>query len=74
MESLKTRLSGRGTDTDTSLAKRLATAIEEIKYAQTGAHDLIIINDNLDTTYDKFRRVALGEVEPGDSLPQLLEE
>lgn len=33
MEVLEARLRGRGTETDDKIAKRLATAVEEIAYA-----------------------------------------
>jgi len=72
MESLEDRLKARATDSDAALRKRLATAIKELQYAQTGAHDVVLVNDDLDRTYEKFKNVALGEEEKGDELPQLL--
>lgn len=74
LPSLKSRLTGRGTDSDSSIQKRLTTAIREIQYAQEGPHDIVIVNDDLDRTYDQFKRVALGEDVAGDALPRLLEE
>ena len=53
------------------MAKRLATALREIEYAKEGAHDLVIVNDDLDRAYDLFKRVALGEKIESDSLPSL---
>ena len=46
-------------------------AMKEIDYAKEGAHDLVIVNDNLDRAYDLFKRVALGEKIVSDSLPLL---
>lgn len=73
LTSLKSRLSGRGTETQESVAKRLATALKEIAYAkQPGVHDLVIVNDDLDRAYDLLERIALGEEDvTADKLPQL---
>ena len=53
------------------MAKRLATALKEVEYAKEGAHDLVIVNEDLDRAYEKFRRVALGEPITPDNLPPL---
>ena len=68
---LRERLQGRGTETEASTAKRLATALKEIEYAKEGAHDLVIVNDDLDRAYELFRKVALGEQIDSDTLPPL---
>ncbi|CDO77657.1 hypothetical protein BN946_scf184969.g8 [Trametes cinnabarina] len=68
---LRERLKGRGTESEASVAKRLATALKEIEYAKEGAHDLVIVNDDLDRAYEKFKRVALGEPIESDPLPPL---
>ncbi|KAJ3026099.1 UNVERIFIED_CONTAM: hypothetical protein HDU68_006208 [Siphonaria sp. JEL0065] len=44
IQDLEKRLRGRGTETEESLAKRLGAAQSEIDYAETGAHDKIVIN------------------------------
>ncbi len=52
MPILETRLRGRGTEKEESIQKRLAQARNELEYSQTeGAHDLIIVNDDLETAY-----------------------
>lgn len=71
LAELRARLQGRGTETGVAVAKRLATALREIEYAKEGAHDLVIVNDDLDRAYEKFRRVALGEPIVSDNLPPL---
>ena len=71
LAALRTRLRGRGTEDDAAVAKRLATALKEIEYAKEGAHDLVIVNDDLNRAYGKFQRVALGEPIESDSLPPL---
>ena len=70
MQSLKERLVGRATDSEEQVQKRLLTAIEEIRYAHTGAHDIVLVNDSLDQSYDKFKRVAIGDGDvESDVLP-----
>lgn len=72
MTALRARLQGRGTETDASVQKRLATAIKEIQYAkEPNAHDLVIVNDDLERAYELFKKVALGEKVDGDVLPPL---
>ncbi|KAI6001018.1 P-loop containing nucleoside triphosphate hydrolase protein [Pisolithus orientalis] len=72
MGVLRERLRGRATDSEEAIQKRLATAIVEISYArEEGACDYIIVNDDLDTAYNKFRDVALGNPIQGDTLPPL---
>ncbi|KAI0285946.1 guanylate kinase [Russula aff. rugulosa BPL654] len=71
---LRDRLTGRGTESVAAVEKRLQTALLEIKYAQlAGAHDYIIVNDDLDRAYELFRSVAFGNPISGDPLPPLEE-
>jgi len=71
-EALRARLQGRGTETEASVAKRLATALKEIEFAkEKGAHDLIIVNDDIDRAYELFKKVALGDEIVSDELPPL---
>lgn len=71
LPALRARLIGRGTETDAAVQKRLTTALNEIAYAKEGAHDVVIVNDNIDRAYDLLKRVALGEKIEGDQLPPL---
>jgi guanylate kinase len=73
LASLKSRLRGRGTETDESVAKRLATALKEVAYAkQPGVHDLVIVNDDVDRAYALLEKIALGEENvTADALPPL---
>lgn len=61
IDSLKARLSGRGTETEESMAKRIAAAAAEMDYAKTGAHDKIVVNDDLDKAYAEFKEFILEE-------------
>jgi len=60
MEILEQRLRSRATDKDDAIAERLAQAKYELEYAQQpGAHDLIIINDDLETAWVEFREFCV---------------
>lgn len=61
IEELRSRLEGRGTESKESLEKRIAAAEGELAYANTGAHDLIIVNDDLDKAYTEFKKFILEE-------------
>jgi guanylate kinase len=71
LAELRKRLQGRGTESQAAVEKRLATAFKEVDYAKEGAHDLVIINDDLERAYQLLRRVALGEEIESDTLPTL---
>lgn len=71
LATLRDRLKGRGTETEASVTKRLATALREVEYAKEGSHDLVIVNDDLDRAYELFKKVALGEQIESDKLPPL---
>ncbi len=72
LQSLRDRLKGRGTETEESMKKRLATALKEIEYAkQPKAHDFVVINDDVDRAYDLLRKIVFGQVAEGDVLPPL---
>lgn len=56
LEELERRLRGRGTETEDSLNKRLMQAKNELEYAkQPGAHDKIVVNDDLERAYTEMR-------------------
>jgi len=55
METLESRLRGRGTEKEESIQKRLLQAKNEIEYSKTeGVHDLIIVNDDLEKAYKEL--------------------
>ncbi|TVY19109.1 Guanylate kinase, partial [Lachnellula arida] len=55
MHELESRLRGRDTEKEESIQKRLAQAKNEMEYAATpGAHDLIIVNDEIDRAYEEL--------------------
>lgn len=51
VEELERRLRGRGTEKEESIQKRLAQAKLELEYAETGAHDKTIVNEDLEKAY-----------------------
>lgn len=61
IETLRERLSNRGTETAESLEKRLSAATAELDYAKTGAHDRIIVNDDLEKAYIELRQFTTEE-------------
>jgi len=70
LAALRNRLVGRGTESEAAVEKRLKTALVEIDYAQLpGAHDHIIVNDDLDRAYALFESVAFGNPITSDPLP-----
>ena len=62
MEILEQRLRGRGTEKEDSIQNRLAQARKEMEYSQTeGVHDIIIVNDDLETAYGELERFVFEE-------------
>lgn len=53
-EELETRLRGRGTEKEESIQKRLKQAKLELEFADTGAHDKVIVNDDLEKAYKEL--------------------
>jgi guanylate kinase len=74
VQELKSRLSGRGTETEESIRKRLDAAKKELEYAvdPSGGHDIVIVNDDLAVAGEKLEKVAMGYEgweKCGDELP-----
>ena len=74
VKELRSRLSGRGTETEESIRKRLDAAKKELEYAvdPSGGHDIVIVNDDLKVAGEKLEKVAMGYEgweKCGDQLP-----
>jgi guanylate kinase len=71
LDALRSRLVNRGTESDESLATRLASAAAEIDYArQPGSYDLVIVNDDVERAYRILEDVAIRDkLDGGDKLP-----
>lgn len=64
LEELERRLRARNTETEESLAVRLAAVKSEIEYGLApGNFHYIIINDNVDTAYDELKEIIFQEVQ-----------
>ncbi|KAK9703528.1 guanylate kinase [Basidiobolus ranarum] len=62
LESLEKRLRARGTENESSLKSRLDAAGGELDYAKLpGSHDIIIVNDELDTAYSKLKEFVFTD-------------
>ena len=73
LSELRSRLVGRGTETDEAVKARLETALREIAYIKDDpkAVDVVVVNDELDRAYKLFETIALGDEVKGDVLPEL---
>jgi guanylate kinase len=62
IESLRARLAGRNTEAEDQLARRLAQADGEIATARdSGAYKYFVVNDILDATVDRVKRILQQE-------------
>jgi len=61
MDELGRRLRSRNTDSEEAIQKRLDTAEKELEYAKTGAHDKIIVNDDLDKAFGELEEFVMAE-------------
>ena len=62
LEILEQRLRGRATDKEQAIQERLAQAKNEMEYAQTpGAHNKIIINDDLEKAWVEFHEFCVPD-------------
>eukprot|EP00730_Choanoeca_flexa_P005583 TRINITY_DN11980_c0_g1_i1.p1 TRINITY_DN11980_c0_g1~~TRINITY_DN11980_c0_g1_i1.p1 ORF type:complete len:244 (+),score=56.35 TRINITY_DN11980_c0_g1_i1:274-1005(+) len=69
MELLEERLRARGTESDDSLAKRLAEATSAFEYGNTpGKFDHIVVNDDLEKAYADFKACLMPEIENAQRL------
>ncbi|KAF8331071.1 P-loop containing nucleoside triphosphate hydrolase protein [Cantharellus anzutake] len=74
LDALRSRLVGRGTETNEALNARLSAALDEIFYARTGrvqVVDHVVVNDVVERAYSLLEKLALGVGEgvKSDELP-----
>ena len=58
MTVLAERLRGRATDAEATIQRRLAKAVDELGHYN--AYEYLIVNDDLETAYDRLRAVYLA--------------
>ncbi len=56
VDELKQRLKARGTESDSTLKTRLERAEKEMAYAERFDH--VIINDDIETAYQKLKQIV----------------
>ena len=61
LTELARRLRSRNTDSETAIVTRLETVKKELEYAQTGVHDKVIVNNDLDTAYQELEHFVFAE-------------
>jgi len=62
VDTLMGRLTGRGSETPETVARRLRTALEELQVVEE--FDYVVVNDELERCLDEIRAIAAGHVEP----------
>lgn len=71
LSSLEERLRARKTETEESLAKRMAEARAALEYGSTeGKFDAVIVNEQLETAYASFRDALLPKVREAKELQE----
>ena len=65
VETLKGRLTGRGTEDAAAVARRLYSALEELQVVEE--FDYVVVNDDLDRCLETIRGIVSGKVEMGGS-------
>lgn len=62
IEDLKSRLEGRGTETEESIKARMDQAVKEMEFSkQENAHDKVIVNDDLDRAYAELKEFVIQD-------------
>ena len=77
LSSLRSRLTGRGTETVETLTNRLAASTAEIDYARIeGAYDAVVVNDDLEHAYTQLRKCVAEDrwEEVGKQVPEMKED
>lgn len=60
-EELEKRLRGRGTETEESIQQRLTRAQDELAWAKNAEFDKILVNDDLEKTYQELDTFVYSE-------------
>jgi guanylate kinase len=65
VDTLMARLTGRGTETPETVARRLRTALQELQAVEE--FDYVVVNDDLERCLDAIRAIVAGKVRPGST-------
>jgi guanylate kinase len=71
VDALETRLRGRATDDDATIARRVAEAREQLQ--GVGEFDYVVVNDVLASAHHRFQAVLVAELQRRQRHPQLVE-
>lgn len=71
-DTLKKRLIGRGTESETVIASRLARAVEEAE--EISKYDYVIVNDDIEETVDKVHDIIRSEHDRATRNGDFIEE
>lgn len=77
LSALRSRLTGRGTESAETLRHRLEASTAEIEYARsTGAYDAVVVNDDVNEAYSKLKTcIVEGKHEQvGKTVPEMKED
>jgi len=66
MEALEKRLRGRGTESEETIAKRLAAAANELAYKE--GYDHIVVNNNVDEAAEKLFEIINAACVPNERM------
>jgi guanylate kinase len=65
VDTLMGRLTGRGTETPETVARRLRTALQELQVVEE--FDYVVVNDDLERCLDAIRAIVAGKVRPAST-------
>ena len=68
LAALEQRLRSRNTETEESLARRLAAATAELEYGDNPDNfDIVVVNDELETAYDELKNFLVPKIKTNDN-------
>ena len=70
MESLRARLSSRGTDDEAVIERRMREA--HLQLSECGHFDHLVVNDRLESAHDQFQAVLVAELTRSRRHPALI--
>ncbi|MEQ1856410.1 MAG: guanylate kinase [Longimicrobiales bacterium] len=65
IDTLMARLTGRGSETPETVARRLRTALQELQAVEE--FDYVVFNDDLGRCLDEIRAIVAGQIRPGST-------